>query len=150
MSALEKSLSGFVGEVSKDSETYDTVQKISKFIERPEIYPVRTRKNTVPKVGELVLINERDGVCFSREHGGRYRNEYMNSRRYFGEVVQVYPHIVVMRTPRGIVSERVWDFKLGILRYAKLKKFPESLKTMSYDERLLGTFIKAFESLLEQ
>ena len=137
---------GYISE--EESKESKVVREISKLIEGPEIFPVYNGRNTVPQVGECVLINEKECASFSREHGGRYRNE--NSRRYFGEVVQIHPHIVVLKTDRGMISERIADFKVGIVKYAKLKQFPERPEMLSYNDRFLGTFIKSFESLLEE
>lgn len=126
-------------------------QQIAVLIERPEIYPVGPykNKNIVPQVGECILLND-ECRSFTHEHGGRYRNEHRNNARYFGEVMEVYPHIIVLKTSRGLVSERVMDFKVGLLKYVKLKKVPENPEKISYDERQLDTFIKSFEVLLDE
>ncbi len=139
------------GEHLEDSpEFLEAVKKITNLIERPEVYPVYNDGNAIPQVGEYVLVNEKECQSFTREHGGRYRNDYKFSRRYFGEVMAIHPHVIVLKTHRGMVSERILDFKVGILRYAKLKKVPDRPEEISYDERLLKTFIKSFESLLEE
>lgn len=129
-------------------EFLDTVSQISRLIERPEVYPVYNDGKTIPQVGECVLINEKAGQSFSHEHGGRYHNECC--RRYFGEVAEIHPHVIVFKTDRGMVSERILDFKVGIIKYAKLKRIPDRPENISYDQKLLGSFINSFENLLDE
>lgn len=151
VSSLAEDLFYEYGEGKCEQEIYlpdDAIEKISNLIERPEIYPVYNNGYAVPQVGECVLVNEKACPSFTHEHGGRHHKEH--SRRYFGEVTEIHPHIIVLKTHRGMVSERILDFKVGILKYAKLKRFPDRLENISYDDRLLGKFIQSFESLLEQ
>lgn len=102
-------------------------------------------EHPVPKVGEFLLINE-CAAQYSRIHGGRYNIGYY--RRYFGRVVEVYPHIIVLDSGNRMTSERVDDFKVGLVRYVRLKRLPESPEKISYDEKLLSRFIHSFENLL--
>lgn len=138
-----------VSELASELASATRARQIIKLIERPEIYPVGSYKNVVPQVGECILLND-ECQSFTREHGGRcHRIQYRNNERYFGEVVEIYPHIIVLKTSRGLVSERIMDFKVGLLKYVKLKKVPESPEKISYDERRIETFVKSFEALLD-
>lgn len=107
----------------------------------------KTRKR-VPHIGECILINE---TCreYSRIHGGRYDVEY--KRRYFGQVAEVYPHIVLLRKPNGTyVSEKRSDFEVGLLRYISLKSLPENENEISYEEKDVESFAILFAKLLRE
>lgn len=104
-------------------------------------------ENRMPQVGDLLLINERlyKGGCGSRDYGGKYRTDLL--RRYFGRVAEVYPHIIVLDTPRGYVAEKVTDFKVGLIQFVKVKEIPT--EEISYEDKEFTNFAHAFERLLD-
>lgn len=100
----------------------------------------------IPCVGDCLLINERKSMD-SRIHGGRYCAETL--RRYFGRVEEIHPHVVTFRTSGGFyVSEKVTDFRIGLIQYVRLKELPEQSERISYEEKRLDSFTKNFQELL--
>ena len=126
-----------------DSKTA-VIRTISELFDDSVKRPVPLRGKRLPQVGEYLLINERETPLFSRIHGGRYSCEHC--RRHFGRVIEVHPHIIVLESNGSITSEMVSDFNVGLIKFVRLKRLPE--RPISYDEKLLSTFVKSFENLL--
>jgi len=132
--------------LQEEQKANKVIRMIMELFEMPEIFPMPVRKDKVPKIGECVLINEREESLFSRIHGGRYDKECY--RRYFGKVVEIHPHVVVLESGHGRTSERVADFNVGLVNYIRLKELPEKADRLSYDEKLFSAFARSFEDLL--
>lgn len=100
----------------------------------------------IPRIGDCLLLNERRSMD-SRIHGGRYGTESL--RRYFGRVEEVHPHVVTFRTSGGFcISEKVTDFRIGLIQYVRLKELPKQPELISYEEKKLDSFAKNFQELL--
>lgn len=132
--------------LQEEQKANRVIRMIMELFEMPEIFLMPVRKDKVPKIGECVLINEREESLFSRIHGGRYDKECY--RRYFGKVVEIHPHVVVLESGHGRTSERVADFNVGLVNYIRLKELPEKADRLSYDEKLFSAFARSFEDLL--
>lgn len=117
-----------------------------KWRQRRQADPDKIRKYPVPHEGDVLLINETKRYAFNRDKGGRYY--YDHPRRYFGIVREVHPHILLIETSSGNLTELINDFVVGILQYKKLAKMPEKPETFTYEELDIVRFADTFEELL--
>ena len=139
----EEEWSVLVTEQETKDEVIKTISELFEVTEKPEKKICRKR---VPKIGEYVLVNQRETAIFTRVHGGRHYNE--SEERYFGKVVELHPHVVVMESNGRIKTETVNDFKVGLIEFVCLKAIPEELWKMPYDRRTVRNFTKAFSDLV--